>query len=148
MRNGLSGQWWVLVILMFLAGCTVNPTSSNRKSLVEMSNAELAQVAEQVAATRWKYLLAKDYDKAFDLYTESSKVGIGPRFLFDYVTGLRVSNAVVKKAQCENSRCEVDFNLTISMRVPRISSIPMDIPLTEVWIIEKDELKFIRPTNR
>jgi hypothetical protein len=142
---------FVLAILL-TNGCTTSPANQNAgkevKLLDKLPSSELEVIAKDRAQERWKLLLAKDFDKAFDFYTTPSKVGIDSTFLAGYVNNLRVRNAVVKKAQCENNKCEVDFDLTIAMNVPRIQPISMDIPLKEVWIVEQNELRFIRPTQR
>lgn len=112
------------------------------------TKSEIESAVAAVAMRRWDLMLDRQFETAFTYLTEASKAGIQPDFLQDYVDRLGAKKAVVKKTSCGDTTCEVDFDLTIALKLPNIPPRLIDVPLKERWVVQNGSPKFIRPSAR
>ena len=116
-----------LIIAMLLTACASNPQQTPEQ-----------QVAQRAEA-RWKRLIAKDYQQAWEYLMPSYRNLVSPQ---DY--GKRFgsagawTNAIIHEVTCEPSVCKVKVRVTTKMRVPLFAAkIPeVNTYVDERWVRE------------
>ena len=116
-----------LIIAMLLTACASNPQQTPEQ-----------QVAQRAEA-RWKRLIAKDYQQAWEYLMPSYRNLVSPQ---DY--GKRFgsagawTNAIIHEVICEPSVCKVKVRITTKIHVPLFAAkIPeVNTYVDERWVRE------------
>jgi len=109
---------------------------------------DIEKAVTDAALRRWDLMLAEKYAAAFAYFTDTSQAGIEAGFLRNYINNLGAKKVVVKTTKCSENVCDVEFDLTIAVKIPNIPNRLIDVPLKERWIVHNGEPKIVRPSAR
>jgi hypothetical protein len=121
----------VAVLAVLTAACaTLGPDSPNE---------EKVKVVTQRAAARWKAIIAKDFDAAYEYLSPASRATLTPAGFRTIASRLGYREAVVKEVTCEAQACRVKLQITYDVR--QMSGV--HTPLEESWVIDKGQAWYV-----
>jgi hypothetical protein len=122
----------------FGVGCSTAP------SLKDDPQAWQAKTLQR-ANERWALIAAKEFDKAFAMYTEASRKDFTPAMLRAQIARIRALSGSVEQVECNAEYCEATVNVVINLRIPRVGNKQQTAPFKERWVVESGELRLLRP---
>jgi hypothetical protein len=125
-------------LFVLLAGCAAGP------ALKDDPQQWQAKVTER-ANQRWALIAAKEFDKAFAMYTDASRKDFTPAMLQAQILRIRALTGAVDQVECGTEYCEATVNVVINLRIPRVGNKQQTAPFKERWVIESGELRLLRP---
>lgn len=131
---------WTAIVLV--SGCastptTVVPTLKDGKAFWEARALERAN-------TRWEHIVAKDFDKAFNMYTTTSRKAFSPELLRRTIAHTKMIDGKVDRVVCGDESCEVWVNTTLIISIPRVGNKQQIVPFREQWVVEDNEIRLLR----
>jgi hypothetical protein len=120
------------------AGCSTSPALKDDPQFWQTK-------VTQLANERWALIAAKDFDKAFAMYTEASRKDFTPGMLRAQIVRIRALSGAVDQVECGTDYCEVTVNVVINLRIPRVGNKQQTAPFKERWVVESGQMRLLRP---
>ena len=145
----------LLLLRRVIAVAAMTATITTPLTLIACANASAALTAkptiEQMqkraserSATRWKALIDKRFDEAYDFLSDASKVGVTAS---DYAAAMQKMGFIASSldtVSCDESVCAVKSSVTLPVFIRNVGSRPQTVPVEEQWILQNGELWLIR----
>jgi hypothetical protein len=145
-RRRPRAQWlvwpWGQLALVLLGGTLLAGCATTRSPELDSKHWEAR--AMDRATQRWTFVNNKQYDKAYEFFTDASKKGYSVLDFATQVRQLRSTDAKVKSASCLADVCEVVTDVTLTISIPRVGNKQQVLPMPEQWRIENGEIRLIR----
>jgi hypothetical protein len=125
--------------MIFAHGCQTAPLDNIPKDPVAREQRAMARATE-----RWQHIREKSLEKAYAMFTETSKKGFTIKDLEAQLVRTQMRGGTAKSAVCDADSCAVTVDVELSFRVPRVGNVQQVIPFQEQWLIEKGDFYLIR----
>ncbi len=133
-----------VVALLFVIAITSFAGCASVPSTIKEDPKFWQKRAVERANQRWAHIRAKEYEKAFAMYTQVSQKDFSPEILGRQIAQTRMSNGVAESAECKEEACEVTVNIDITIHIPRVGNKQQTVPFKEQWVVESGEIRLLR----
>lgn len=130
---GMGKAQYLVVALLALvtAACsTLSPTSPTE---------EKVKVVTERATARWKAIIGRDFDAAYQFMSPASRATVTPAGFKTIASRLNYRNAEVKEVTCDAQACKVRLQITYdAAMMPGVRTL-----LEESWVIDKGQAWYV-----
>jgi uncharacterized protein YceK len=126
-------------VLVIVGGCATAPTETVTAAGKPAGAAAATATVEERAQQRWNLMLAGRLEAAYDMLTATSRQAVT---LEEYRAGNKGTyweGVVVQGKSCDGDVCEVDLEMTYSLR--EIKGLKR--PVKETWVKSGDQWQMI-----
>ena len=121
----------VAVLAVVTAACaTLSPTSPTE---------EKVKVVTERAAARWKAVIARDFEAAYQFMSPASRATVTPAGFRTIASRLNYRAAEVKEVTCEAQACKVKLQITYDAAMMQ----GVRTLLEESWVIDKGQAWYV-----
>ena len=121
----------VAVLAVVTAACaTLSPTSPTE---------EKVKVVTERAAARWKAVIGKDFEAAYQFMSPASRATVTPAGFRTIASRLNYRAAEVKEVTCEAQACKVKLQITYDAAMMQ----GVRTLLEESWVIDKGQAWYV-----